>query len=438
MAEKGLKLSKLPKEKEFEEYVSSLFQSDGFYIEKNIIDRQDKEILELDSIVTNYNTIVPRFRFVEVKSGDWGFSDLFKIRGWQDYTKIRRSLFIAQKTKTKLDFYKSVAKKISINLIVIDDLENPQNYLNRVLKTRSLDAKDYFIWRYSYWLERNLLKLLNHKKKSVKNKDCYVTISQYYHNINNGVFLTENILDRIEKLFDNFKNNGRISARTGHDMIGEDFNQEYDSMPQKVYTETYFDCKLNDIQITSYIEHFSRLTILKNTIDYLMFKQNGDKARTDDIYTLFGDFKFSKLNFLPSKFVNKIEELEKHKYFNRYAVFWQWFLWYFGGFILLDYEKEDYELMSKKTGIPIEEIPNALSAMDVLFPIRGGWFYDLPYSNIRILQLFSVPFRGIGVNARRIHYSKDCKFENLKLTRKHTHNDLISWNNLAVEVLDKF
>jgi hypothetical protein len=49
MTEKEVKLADLPKDKEYEEYVSSLFQSGGYYIEKNIIDRQDDEILECSS-----------------------------------------------------------------------------------------------------------------------------------------------------------------------------------------------------------------------------------------------------------------------------------------------------------------------------------------------------------------------------------------------------
>ena len=92
--------------------------------------------------------------------------------------------------------------------------------------------------------------------------------------------------------------------------------------------------------------------------------------------------------------------------------------------------------MSKQTGIPIEEIPNALSAYDILFPNEGGWFLDLsPYSNIRVLKMFPVPFMGAGANYRRLKYTEKGDFKELNLTGEHTLTDLIKWNNLTIEVL---
>jgi len=67
-----------------------------------------------------------------------------------------------------------------------------------------------------------------------------------------------------------------------------------------------------------------------------------------------------------------MEEIRKDKYLHLYPIFWQWFTWVFGGFVLLDVEKDELELLSAKTGIPVEEIPNAFAAYDKLFPISGG------------------------------------------------------------------
>lgn len=69
----------MPKGKEFEEYTSACLQSGGFYIERNIIERDIEEVLELDIITTCYNYDVPELSIVEVKSGHWGFPDIFKI-----------------------------------------------------------------------------------------------------------------------------------------------------------------------------------------------------------------------------------------------------------------------------------------------------------------------------------------------------------------------
>jgi hypothetical protein len=121
----------------------------------------------------------------------------------------------------------------------------------------------------------------------------------------------------------------------------------------------------------------------------------------------------------------------------RYTIFWQWFLWVFGGFILKDYEDQEYEILSQKTGIEVSEIPNALNSLQILFPRKNGWFLDLaPHSNIRLLKMFSVPFMGIGANYRKWIYTKNQDFEKLKLNGANTLKDLIKWNDLLIEVLE--
>lgn len=103
-----------------------------------------------------------------------------------------------------------------------------------------------------------------------------------------------------------------------------------------------------------------------------------------------------------------------------------------------DYEEKEYEVLSQKTGIPTEEISNALEAYQILFPRENGWFMDLsPKSNIKLLKMFSVPFMGVGANYRRLLYTESEKFEDLNLTGMRTLNYLIKWNNLTVKVLQK-
>jgi hypothetical protein len=111
-------------------------------------------------------------------------------------------------------------------------------------------------------------------------------------------------------------------------------------------------------------------------------------------------------------------------------------MWIFGGFILKDYEEKEYKTLSQKTGIPIDEIPNALESYQILFPRNDGWFMDLPKSNIKLMKMFPVPFMGIGANYRRLIYTESQEFKDLKLTGMYTLDDLIKWNTLTVEVLE--
>lgn len=110
-------------------------------------------------------------------------------------------------------------------------------------------------------------------------------------------------------------------------------------------------------------------------------------------------------------------------------------MWVFGGFILKDYEDKEYEVLSRKTGIPIEEISNALEAYQILFPRDDGWFIDLPNSSIKMMKMFPVPFMGIGAFYRKLIYTKSRKLEHLNLSGIYTLQDLIKWYNLTEKVL---
>ncbi|HUS47351.1 MAG TPA: hypothetical protein VM098_04490, partial [Phycisphaerae bacterium] len=105
------------------------------------------------------------------------------------------------------------------------------------------------------------------------------------------------------------------------------------------------------------------------------------------------------------------------------------------GFILMDYEEREYQLLSEKTGIPVDEVPTALGAYDELFPHEGGWLAHWSSSNIRFLEIFPRPFMGIGAFLRRRVYTDAGQYRDLALSGQHTHTDLVKWNNLGVRVL---
>jgi hypothetical protein len=431
-------LPDLPKGKEFEEYISAFFQSDGYYIERNIIEREAEEVLELDIVTTDYCSSPPEIKLLEVKTGDWGFPDLFKVRGWMDYLNISKGVFIASKVRENSDFFKKKAKGLNIDLVVISNLSESKDALSELMNNTTIEDIDISTWRYSYWLERNLLKHLNHKKKSHTNKKCFKALDDYYFEVTSGVFFTENIVEKVYKLYSTFQKFPHISAKCGNELIGNTFDGEYDTLPEKIYNDTYYKCSYNDIQISTFIEHRARLAILKSAIDYKLNKEAGIENKTKDkpLLMISDSVLQSLLDSLPSSFKEGLDMISKHKYFHRYPIFWQWFMWIFGGFILKDYEEKEYKTLSQKTGIPIDEIPNALESYQILFPRNDGWFMDLPTSNIKLMKMFPVPFMGIGANYRRLIYTESQEFKDLKLTGMYTLDDLIKWNTLTVEVLE--
>ena len=61
----------------------------------------------------------------------------------------------------------------------------------------------------------------------------------------------------------------------------------------------------------------------------------------------------------------------------------------------------------------------------------------MPNSNIKIMKMFPIPFRGVGAYYRNIIHAEVNKFENLELSGMFTRKDLIKWNNLAYKVLSQ-
>ena len=435
---KSVVLPDFPKGKEFEEYISAYLQCAGYYIDRNIIERGLGELLELDIIITNYNSL-PKPQLIEIKSGNWGFSDVFKIKGWMSYSGIKKAHLIVKSERENYEFYKSKAKKLNIRIHNVPNLENTIDYLNPLLKKKSIDKRDIETLRYSFWLERQMLKDLKSWKKTQKNKLSYDALEKYYFSINSGVFFTDNIIDRIAMLYENFKQNSRITAKSANELIGKNFKNEHNKIPNEIFVSSFYECKYSVLHVSTLFEYLSKMAILKNAIDFLLLKKTKQKRKTSIEFQ--NSFGLNKLDFLPQTFISGLEILENHKCFNRYAVFWQWFLYVFGGFIMLDFKEKEYLLLSKKTGVDYHEIDSALSAMDVLFPTSESWLRINKQTNILETKLFPMPFRGLGANYRRLIYNSkkinNGQYEDLLLKNDYAYRDLIKWNNMTVELLLK-
>jgi hypothetical protein len=434
---RAVELPAHPTDKEFEEYVAAHLQCAGSYVERSIVERDVKEVLELDIITTDYDASPPDVRLIEIKSGGWGFPEIFKVYGWLKYLEIEKGALVVKVPKEAADvqrFYADKAKTLQIELAVVDSVAQASTALSTLLNGKTVEQIDQSLWRFSYWMERNVIKRLIAKKKSAQNAKRFLAMDDYLFAVNSGVFFTQGAVNRAQQLYTAFKQYPRISAKCAHEELGQEFDDDVSTIDNALFKRTFYCCEYTDIQISLYIEHRARLVILKNAIDYLLYAKAGQDAKAGSKTTkLFG------LNFTnaPESFLKGLEVIATHKHFRRYPVFWQWFMWLFGGFILKDYENEDYQALSARTGIPTDEIPVALTSYEILFPQSGGWFRDEPYSNVRVMKMFPVPFMGIGANLRKNLYTKDGDYGNLKLSGQYTMSDLVKWNNLAVEVLSQ-
>jgi hypothetical protein len=440
MSIKSISLPDIPEGKSLEDFVSAFYQVSGVFVERSIIQREEEEVLELDILTTDYNVTPPSTLLTEVKSGGWGLSDLFKLSGWLHYLHLPSAVFVATKGKDHLDFHRGKASDMGIQLVVIPDLKDAAGPLAPITHVPHPDLLDVSIWRFSSWMDRVLAADLTHKKKSSPAAKRFHALAQYLYAVNSSTFFRQTISERMYLLASTYKEHPNISAKASAEMKGESFDADHDAVDAEHFKATFYNCEYNDLQISTYVEHRARLALMKHATDYLLYSKAGKADIAKDgrrIKILEHEFELSPFEELPHSFREGIEAIKDEPFFHRYPVFWQWFMWAYGGFILLDKEADEYSHMSARTGIPTEEIPHALKAYDRLFP-TGGWFIDTsPNALIRKLKMFPVPFMGLGAHYRRRIYCHDKDFSTMPVTGRHTTNDLISWNNAAVELFSK-
>jgi hypothetical protein len=113
---------------------------------------------------------------------------------------------------------------------------------------------------------------------------------------------------------------------------------------------------------------------------------------------------------------------------------WQVFLWGFGGFYLADREDEELGWLSTQTGVPRDEIPEALGAFDDLFPIPGGsWILPIKNSPIRLTRMMPLAFRGVGA-VQRLRRREARNYDGFGAGWVGRRN-LIGWHNGLIRTL---
>lgn len=434
MSSKPIKLESNPIEKDYEDYICAYFQAGGLYVEKSIIHRETEEILELDIITTDFDNGKTSRKLIEIKSGNWGFNEIFKVKGWLVYLKMEDGLFIVKKERGSLEYFKRKSSELGIELIHDADLSKTGNLLSQFLNQEPTE-KEIETLRFSYLLERKLLKQIKDLKKKYPDVQSYIYLDDYFFKVNSGSFFSNNPIRRIRQLFEVFIKYKNLTAKMCYELENGKYRNDVEELSGDGFTTLFYKTEDSPLQIALYIEHIARITILKACTEHLL--------RTHR--EAFGKEKFSeKIDYLnlPQTIKNGLEELVKEPYFHRYPIFWQFFTYVMGGFILTDLRNTEYKYISDNTGIPIEEIPRAFESYNKLFPKDEGWMYKLPKSNIEWHRFFSIPFCGIGANHRRFLHLSHLPEENQTydelgklVSGDKTLADLSKWNNLGYEIL---
>lgn len=431
---KPIEIESNPNEKDYEDYICAYFQSGGLYVEKSIIYRETEEILELDIIITGFKNDSTNRKLVEIKSGKWGFSEIFKVKGWLVYLGIEKGLFIVKKERDSFYYFKRKAEEMNIDLIDNSDLDKTHQSLDKFLQQKA-DGKEIETLRFSYLLERKLLDRIKSLKKQNPDHQGYKNLDDYFFKINSGSFFSNNPIKRIKQLFEIYIKYKNLTAKICYENENGEYDDDIEELSSKGFRELFYDCENSPLQIALYIEHIARVTILKSCIEHLL--KNNEGENDEDNF----DESIDYLS-IPNTIKTGLKEIVKEPFFHRYPVFWQFFTYVMGGFILTDLKDKEFKYISSNTGIPVQEIPNAFRCYNKLFPKADSWMFKIAKSNIRWHRFFPIPFCGIGANHRRfIHFSdleeKDQTYDKLEklLGGDKTMADLTKWNNLVYTIL---
>lgn len=444
MADTKLTLPDLPKDEFYEDYVAAVLSIGGLFLERRLILNQPVNILELDVVTTRIEPNMVEKTLSEIKSAGWGLTDVFKVRGWLDYLGYDKASFVSLNSQNgRSPLYQQVAKSLNIDLIDVQRLATDkldESPLQKAYTIKSVDKRVYDCalptLRYAYCLERLMSeKYLKPLAKDPKGLRAYKMLQQYIYQIHDYSFFENDTHKRLLSIFQAFVDCRSITARLDTERLtGKYEDYGHAVLSEGAFRELYYDIpsKQNPLHVALYAELYNRLIMMKLAVE---------EAVKDK--TLTGLLKTVHRLSLPNNIKSGMDEMVKLPHFYLYPSLWQSFIFVMGGFLLKDKLDDEYYVLSELSGVPKDEVVEGLRAFDYLFPLENGsWFIGKPNTSIMILQFMPLPFSGLGANFRRQYYRIDDahhEYSDLegKLTGKYTVNDLIKFNNLAVEYLSK-
>jgi hypothetical protein len=406
-----------PAGRELEDFFAALLQSTGHYVEKNI---EERSILELDIVATRYDGGRPSLRLFEVKGTAARLEDLFKLVGRMRYLGITEGAFITTEPPRDREptWFRRVGEKCDVKCVQVEDL----NDAARIFESHGYGLAgdlEHAIWRYSFWIERSFLRTVRAMRPSVEAARIAV---DYYMLVNSETFLTPDPLDRVSALYSAYQDHPKLTADVAEEMAGG-LEEGQALMQQALHTG-----RQPAIHAVLYFEHRGRLAILKSAVDYLLA---GGGIRVLSPKEIELDF---RLAGLPRTFLRGLEWLEQQVDYWLFPVFWQNYLWGWGG--LLPDEHYDATLadIARASGLSAEHAAPALEAYDKLFPIEGGWHHHYSNADYQFVKMTPAPFQGLGA-FHQLTRAGTSDYRAFLPSGQYTASDFARAHNSAVNLL---
>jgi hypothetical protein len=382
---------------------------------------------ELDAVATNYFEDPPSGIIAEAKSGaDAGFASLFKILGWMKFLGIPRGALFTSKGTRDPALVEERLGPHGLTYAALGDCSDAKERFERCGLGQVRDQLAVEAWRLSYGIERRLyhdLRLLikpNQSQKGAREVQTYLRL------IGDETFFEPDVRQRVRKLYDAFQDHPHLGRGCALEIAGLGFDAEADAGGDAVLEAALYWGKHPLLQIAFYAEHRARLTLLKAAIDYSVAAESGAVSGV-----AAGQVDWQTLLAMPSSFRTGLEKMSTEPYFRRYAVFWQVFLWGWGGFYLIDRTESEFRWLADQTGVPPEEIPRALRAMDLLFPHNTSWIVGNGPTQMKVAKLFPYQMRIVGAVQRLARYEIN-RYSDLGYTDM-TARDLARWHNDGID-----
>jgi hypothetical protein len=427
-----IKLSDNPHELDLEDFVAAHFGCRGAYVETGVTERNPTDVSDIDVVWTDYRRVPAEPVPVEVKSGECHLRDIFKFYGWTRYLSLPPGQFVHTETVGSADrqSLQKIEDRTGIKFIHVEKPNDAETHLETLGLPKPTWADLPDLWRFSFWTQRRLIASLGQGIKQGVCPETAKRAKEYYRLINDAVFFMPDVPSRVEKL---------LEAHLGHQQLARSAALELEkkevnfTAPANTMTfrRALYDGKHYPVQACMYLSHRARLYVVKAAVDYSIGIASGAiktmKIKVGDMVIDFGTAG------LHNAFVQGVRALEAAKSFRLFPTFWQSFLYTWGGFFLLDRLDNEYAQISKETGVPVEEIPVALTAFDTLFPVDGGWMRKSTTDKRWLVMMMPAALRGLG-SARRLGMYGCEGYSALKY-RDYTTKDLSQDNDAVHRIL---
>ncbi len=185
-----------PKSREYEELVGAAYQLAGMYVERGIVRRSTVDLFELDAVVTDYSKHPPEECIVEAKSGKWGSSDLFRLRGLQDHLGAPSANLVYACKRPHQETYETLAERMGLGLIGLPDATTDLARLDIPTKEHELAQRMVYLWRFYYQAERKLIEYVKRRASSGGNQKRFKKMLAYAFRTTSGIFFAGTVADR--------------------------------------------------------------------------------------------------------------------------------------------------------------------------------------------------------------------------------------------------